>query len=100
MFKRFFDYFREQRDRERETFLSVIKEVTAGQEKQTELIIEQTKLLGEIASMFHYTGDPIGWTVREADEARMEKERLEAENAGLHNSATLLSDEPDDILVG
>jgi len=71
-----FSYLREQRQKEREMFLAVINEIASRQDANTNLLMEQTKLLSRMLDMFDYSGTPKGWTVRDADEAKAERERL------------------------
>lgn len=73
-----FNYFAKQRQAEREMFLQVIQEVMGQANKQTELIVEQTKLLSQLASFFDFSGDPRHRVMNDKREFDLEQAEIEA----------------------
>ncbi len=53
-----FVYYRDERAKEREAFLTVVRELALERDKQTELLLEQTRLLQRYVAMFEYTPQP------------------------------------------
>jgi len=73
-----FSYFREQRERERETFITIIKEVMTQADRQTSLVIEQTKLLQRLADFFDFSGTPQPRVMNDQRELEIQQAREKA----------------------
>ncbi len=73
-----FGYFAKQRQAEREMFLQVVHEVMGQANKQTELIVEQTKLLSQLASFFDFSGTPRHRVMNDQREFELEQAEIEA----------------------
>jgi len=69
-------YFREQRDRDRETLLAALDKLTAAQSRQADVAIEQSRALRAFIDSFIVTGEPPSRRVS-TDESEAEAERLE-----------------------
>lgn len=69
-----FGYFHHQRQLDREMFLQVAKETMSQAKAQTDLLIEQTKLLQSVMEMFKFEGQPSSRVMTDAREAEIERE--------------------------
>lgn len=75
----------EEREKDRQLLLEVVREVTAAAKLQTEALRAQAEAYQAHLSMFTVAEAPEGHTIRDEDELLAEMERMRAAKFKLHS---------------